>query len=88
MVVDYALRLKRELGPTTWVAGYSNDVMAYIPSLRLLREGGYEGANSQVYYSLPTPWSEDVEAQIVEQVHRACQQVSATTGPLDKAGKR
>jgi neutral ceramidase len=73
VVVDYALRLKRELGPSTWVAGYSNDVMAYIPSLRVLREGGYEGTNAQVYYGLPTRWSEDVESQIVDQVHRSCQ---------------
>jgi putative membrane-bound dehydrogenase-like protein len=90
VVVDYALRLKRELGPATWVAGYSNDVMAYIPSLRVLREGGYEGIVSQVYYSLPTPWSEDIEAQIVDQVHRECHAVpdisrvtaGETAGPL------
>ena len=45
MVVDYSLRLKRELGKgcAVWVVGYSNDVMGYIPSLRVLREGGYEG---------------------------------------------
>jgi len=44
MVVDYSLRLKEELGrPGTWVAGYTNDVMAYIPSRRVLDEGGYEG---------------------------------------------
>jgi hypothetical protein len=77
VVVDYALRLKRELGPATWVAGYSNDVMAYIPSLRVLHEGGYEGANAMVYYNLPTIWSEDVEAQIVEQVHQSWRQISA-----------
>jgi hypothetical protein len=78
VVVDYALRLKREFGPGTWVAGYSNDVMAYIPSLRVLREGGYEGLNAQVYYGLPTRWSEDVESQIVEQVQREVAQISAT----------
>jgi len=87
VVVDYALRLKRELGPRIWVAGYSNDVMAYIPSLRVLREGGYEGANAMVYYSLPTRWSEDVEAQIVDQVHQACQKASATSGASDGAGR-
>jgi hypothetical protein len=87
VVVDYALRLKRELGPRTWVAGYSNDVMAYIPSLRVLREGGYEGANAMVYYNLPTLWSEDVEAQIVAQVHRSCQTSAATPGGLDGANK-
>ena len=83
VVVDYALRLKRELGPTTWVAGYSNDVMAYIPSLRVLREGGYEGANAQVYYNLPTIWSRDVEGQIVEQAERECQHLSQPARPAD-----
>ena len=33
MVVDYSLRFKAEYGwDTTWVAGYSNDVMGYIAS--------------------------------------------------------
>ena len=44
LLSDYALRLKKEAGSTRlWVAGYSNDVFAYIPSLRVLQEGGYEG---------------------------------------------
>ena len=42
VVVDYSLRLKKELGPDVWVMGYANDVMAYIPSLRVLKEGGHE----------------------------------------------
>ncbi|HJT31460.1 MAG TPA: neutral/alkaline non-lysosomal ceramidase N-terminal domain-containing protein [Pirellulales bacterium] len=70
VVVDYALRLKAELGrETTWVAGYTNDVMAYIPSRRVLTEGGYEGGGAMVYYGLPTTWSPEVEELIVRQVH-------------------
>lgn len=70
VVVDYALRLKRELGPTrTWVAAYTNDVMAYIPSLRVLKEGGYEGGGAMVYYGLPTIWDPTVEETIVKAVH-------------------
>jgi hypothetical protein len=66
VVVDYALRLKGERrGKQTWVAGYSNDVMAYIPSRRVLIEGGYEGGGSMVYYGLPTIWAETVEEDIV-----------------------
>lgn len=43
LVVDYSLRLKAQYGwEDTWVAGYSNDVFGYIPSLRVLKEGGYE----------------------------------------------
>ena len=70
VVVDYALRLKRERkGTSTWVAGYSNDVMAYIPSLRVLKEGGYEGGGSHVYYGLPSLWAESIEEDIVTAVH-------------------
>ena len=71
VVVDFATRLKAELaGSKTWVAGYSNDVMAYIPSRRVLLEGGYEGGGAMVYYGMPTVWSEQVETSIVEEVHR------------------
>lgn len=66
VTVDYSLRLKRELGrEQTWVTAYSNDVMAYIPSLRVLREGRYEGGGAMVYYGLPAPWSTAVEESIV-----------------------
>ncbi len=70
VVVDYSLRLKKELGRDgTWVAGYTNDVMAYIPSLRVLKEGGYEGGGAMVYYGLPTVWGPKVEDVIVAAVH-------------------
>lgn len=66
VVVDYALRLKRERrGKATWVAGYANDVMAYIPSRRVLQEGGYEGGGAMVYYGLPTVWAPEVENVIL-----------------------
>jgi neutral ceramidase len=68
VVVDYSLRLKKELGtPGTWVMGYANDVMAYIPSLRVLKEGGYEGATAMIYYGLPSAWGSKVEDLIVEE---------------------
>jgi hypothetical protein len=71
VVVDYAVRLKAELqGLNTWVAGYANDVMAYIPSRRVLAEGGYEGGGSMVYYGLPTIWAPELENDIVTEVHR------------------
>ena len=71
VVIDYALRLKAEMqGKKTWVASYANDVMAYIPSRRILREGGYEGGGAMVYYGLPAPWEPAVEDQIVDEVRR------------------
>ncbi|MFV0444304.1 MAG: neutral/alkaline non-lysosomal ceramidase N-terminal domain-containing protein [Planctomycetaceae bacterium] len=73
VVVDYALRIKAELegdGKPVWVAGYSQDVMAYIPSRRVLLEGGYEGGGAMIYYGRPTVWSEQAEEQILREVHR------------------
>lgn len=69
VVVDYALRLAREYkDETMWVAGYSNDVFGYVPSLRVLREGGYEGADAMIYYGRTGPFTEDVEDLIVGKV--------------------
>lgn len=71
VVVDYALRLKRETRrDNLWIAAYANDVMAYIPSLRVLREGGYEGGGSMLYYGRPAHWAESVEEDIVAAAKR------------------
>jgi len=76
-VVDYSLRLKLELGAEkVWIAAYSNDVMAYIPSRRVLAEGGYEGAFSMLWYGLPCPWGPQVEEVIVRAVHAQSPQKS------------
>lgn len=77
VVVDYSLRLKRELGPNTWVAGYSHDVMAYIPSARVWTEGGYEGATAMIYYGLPSRWAGTVEDLIISEVRKQVEKVSS-----------
>jgi len=79
-VVDYALKFKREFGDQTWVAGYCNDVMGYIPSLRVLKEDatpspkagwGYEGARSMMAYGMPTwRWGESIEDRVTAAVRR------------------
>jgi hypothetical protein len=70
VVVDYSLRLKRQFGGpgAVWIAGYSNDVMAYIPSERVLREGGYEGGDQMRHSAHPGPWASGLEEQIVAKV--------------------
>jgi neutral ceramidase len=71
VVVDYALRLKHEFGrDRTWVIGYANDFMAYIPSVRVLREGGYEGGDAMVYFGHHGPWAPAVEDDIMAAVRR------------------
>lgn len=64
-VIAYAIRLKEIFGQDIFVMGYSNDVMAYIPSARIVKEGGYEGASSQMVYGLPSPWNPDLETRII-----------------------
>jgi hypothetical protein len=43
VVVDYVALLEKALGPNRlWLAAYSNDLFGYLPSARVLEEGGYE----------------------------------------------
>ena len=76
VVVDYDLRIKREFGAKRIiVAGYSNDVMSYIPSLRVLKEGGYEADDSMIYYGLPGPYNDEVEDRIMTTVRQVMKRV-------------
>jgi hypothetical protein len=66
VVVDYSLRLKRDFdGKRLWINSYSNDVPCYIPSRRVLEEGGYEAAGAMVYYDRPTKLAPQVEELII-----------------------
>lgn len=69
VVVDYALRLKNELGAEKlWVNAYTNDAPCYIASRRVIREGGYEAETSMYWYDKPSPFSEEVENIIISAV--------------------
>ncbi|MDG2384660.1 MAG: neutral/alkaline non-lysosomal ceramidase N-terminal domain-containing protein [Pirellulaceae bacterium] len=69
VVVDFAIKTKTRF-PGAWIAGYTNDVMAYIPSKRVWLEGGYEGAGAMMYYGLPTRWHSSVEDVIHAEIDR------------------
>ena len=76
VVVDYVLRLKKEYGAKGLiVAGYSNDVMCYIPSARVLREGGYEAVDSMFYYAQSGPFAGDVEERVFAGVRQVMKSV-------------
>ncbi len=69
--VDYALRLKSEIDRERfWLNAYSNDFGCYIPSERLLAEGGYGGGSEVPYFALPATLQAGLEKLIVEEVHR------------------
>jgi neutral ceramidase len=73
LVIDYAIGLKKLYGQDIFIMGYSNDVMGYIPSLRVLKEGGYEGASSQMVYGMPGPWAADIEDIIMREARRVAE---------------
>jgi len=52
-----------------WVAGYANDVFAYVPSLRILHEGGYEADFNLIYYGQPTRFAPAVEDVLIKAIH-------------------
>jgi neutral ceramidase len=69
VVVDYSLLLKKKYGKdNVWVTAYANDVFAYVPSMRVLFEGGYEANDSMIYYGLHGPWKPEVEPIILSGV--------------------
>ena len=74
LVVEYAIQLKEIFGQEIFVMGYTNDVMAYIPSATILREGGYEGATSQMVYGLPSSWAPDLETIIIHELVRLAEE--------------
>jgi neutral ceramidase len=76
VVVDYALWAKREFPKKQLiVAGYSNDVMCYIPTAKILQEGGYEAVQSMVYYGQPTPFMPEVEEIIHQSIRTVLKRV-------------
>ncbi|MCA9231033.1 MAG: neutral/alkaline non-lysosomal ceramidase N-terminal domain-containing protein [Planctomycetales bacterium] len=78
-VVDYALRFKREFGPGTWVCGYADDMISYIPSHRVWVEGGYEGGSNLYEYGRPAlRWAGNIEERIASSVHKQVQNVGWT----------
>lgn len=70
VTVGYQLRLKTEFdADRIWVNAYSNAAPCYIPSRKVLGEGGYEGETAMVYYDQPAKFAPGVEDRIIGAVH-------------------
>ena len=71
-VVDYVRLAQERLGPLNlWVSGYNNDVFGYLPTARILREGGYETRGLYVDYGLFRPNVQDVVMEAIADMARA-----------------
>jgi len=81
VVVDYSLRAKKEFaGENIFVAGYSSEVMCYIPSERVLKQGGYEGEENMIYYGFPGPFAAGVEDIVFRAIRRVMKEAHSTKG--------
>ena len=67
LLMEYGIKVKQMLGENTFVYGYSNDVMNYVPSSLVLKQGGYEG-EAHTVYGLPAKWQVGVETRILNEV--------------------
>ncbi len=78
VVVDYSLNTKKSYPKqNVFVAGYSHEVMCYIPTKRILAEGGYEPISSMIYYTMPGPFKNNVETKILSAIDEVMKSVGA-----------
>jgi neutral ceramidase len=83
VVADYSLLIKKEYSKVNlFIAGYSNEVMCYIPTVRILKEGGYEPNSSMIYKGLPGPLAVNVEEKVTSAVRMVLKDVG-----LEPTGK-
>jgi len=71
-VADYVGMLRQALGPERlWIAALSNESFGYLPTTRILAEGGHETIGLTLDVGLFSPGVEDVVVAAVRQLARA-----------------
>lgn len=74
VVVDYVTFLEKALGPNQlWILAYCNDVFGYLPSARVLAEGGYETRG--LYSGGPGLFDPKAEEVLVRKVQELARRV-------------
>lgn len=78
VVLDYSIAARSRFpGENMFVAGYCTEVQCYIPSKKILREGGYEPESSMIYYGFPGAFTEDIEDRVMDAVTLVMQRAGA-----------
>jgi neutral ceramidase len=84
--VGYAHRIRSSLAGDVAVAGCSNQGYVYVPTARILREGGHEATWVFLYWRYPAPLEPSNESRITETALALAQRVGAsrreTAGPV------
>lgn len=78
VVSDFVPLVENEIGHLRlWVAGYCNEVFGYLPSAKVIREGGYEtrGVGTLGFFA------PEAEKVVVETVRKLAEQVGRPTLP-------
>jgi hypothetical protein len=66
VVVDYVYAIEKAIGPLgLWVSAYCNDYFGYLPSARVIEEGGYENRG---LFSGVGWFSKDAEPALINKV--------------------
>ncbi len=73
-VVDFVALTERAIGPLRlWIAGYCNDVFGYLPSARVVEEGGYETRGA--YYGSAGFFSPAAQDALIVKVRELAEKV-------------
>jgi dienelactone hydrolase len=72
--------MTRALAPTKYAmtVAYANEVPGYIPTARIIREGGYEGDTSHMAYFLPAPFEPKMEVELQALIEEALSRTNHT----------
>lgn len=70
VVSGYAVEIKKRHGLGSFVMGYCDDVMSYMPMPEMWDQGGYEIRDANLCFGLPAPWKRDVTQRILDAVDR------------------
>lgn len=83
VVVDYSLLLRKKYGgENVWVNAYANHVPAYIPSKRILKEGGYEAVSNMYWYNHPSIFTPEVQDIILDTIDELMPAAFKTERPV------
>jgi len=70
IVVEYGLRIREAGGGATLPMGYANGMTGYVPTARIIAEGGYEAGEARPYFFLPAPFDPTVETVMNDAIDR------------------
>jgi neutral ceramidase len=78
VVADYSTSIKQEFAAENpWPVAYAFETSCYIPSARILKEGGYEAQSSLIYYGIYGPLLDRTETMIIDKLRELVRNVKS-----------